>query len=272
MARHGMVRAAAAAAAASELRPEPSGAALRRQAFERDGFLILPSVLSRADVQKYRGMAEDLVARAAGLTEGVSSDAGHSFSLEVDGAGAAVPGFLHKVQGVNTAERRFLEIARHPAVFPIVQELLGSAELDIFGTKFFPKLGATDALPTGGISVRWHQDNFAFGADVHADRAKQERILSMATYLHDSDHDNGCFQLVRPHCPAARRSLLTAVCVVCRSPARTGTASSPRRRTATRTRWRSSPRTSSCLQAPSPSPIRSRCRVRPARSCYSAPT
>ena len=168
---HGMVRAAAAAAAAAGAepsgrsgraagaaeRPEPSGAALRRHAFERDGFLILPSVLSRADVQKYRGMAEDLVARAAGLTEGVSSDAGHSFSLEVDGAGAAVPGFLHKVQGVNTAERRFLEIARHPAVFPIVQELLGSAELDIFGTKFFPKLGATDALPTGGISVRWHQ-------------------------------------------------------------------------------------------------------------------
>ena len=52
-------------------------------------------------------------------------------------------------------------------------------QLDIFGTKFFPKLPATAALPTGGISVNWHQDNFAFGADVQADRlglAKRARL------------------------------------------------------------------------------------------------
>ena len=86
--------------------------------------------------------------------------AGHNFSLEHDAGGAPVPGFLHKVQGVNTAERAFTEIARHPAVLPLAQLLLGADSLDIFGTKFFPKLAPTAALPGGGISVNWHQDNF----------------------------------------------------------------------------------------------------------------
>ena len=44
-------------------------------------------------------------------------------------------GCLEQVQGVSTAERGFLQIARHRAVLPVVQALLGCRQLDIFGTK-----------------------------------------------------------------------------------------------------------------------------------------
>jgi hypothetical protein len=169
---------------------------VQRDEFSSRGMLALPGALSAAETERYRALATALVDRASSLEATLSDNgAGYSFSLEAY-EGETVPGFLHKVQGVNTCERAFNEIARHPSVLPLVAELLGSPQLDIFGTKFFPKLPATAALPTGGISVNWHQDNFAFGADVQADRAKQERIISMATYLDDSDEENGCFQVV----------------------------------------------------------------------------
>lgn len=182
-------------AAASTATPAPALTPAQRDDFDSSGFLILPGAVSGPELAKFRALASGLVERASTLEEPLSSEAGYSFSLESH-EGTIVPGFLHKVQGVNTCQVEFNEIARHPSVLPVVQELLGSPELDIFGTKFFPKLPATSALPTGGISVNWHQDNFAFGDDVQADRAKQERIISLAIYLDDSDHENGCFQLV----------------------------------------------------------------------------
>ena len=188
----------------SELGGSPESSALtpdQRREFSESGFLVIPGALTASETAKYRALAAALVDRASELhAPSGDSEAGYSFSLE-SFEGTPVPGFLHKVQGVNTCESAFNEIARHPSILPKVQELLGSPKLDIFGTKFFPKLPATEALPTGGVSVNWHQDNFAFGADVQRDRAKQEKILSMAIYLEDSDQENGCFQVVPgSHC------------------------------------------------------------------------
>ena len=124
----------------------PAAAALtpaRPADFDKSGYLIIRGALAGTELAKFRALASALVDRASTL-EGPLSDneAGYSFSLE-SYQGAPVPGFLHKVQGVNTCERGFNEIARHPSVLPVVQELLGSPQVDIFGTKFFPKLPAT---------------------------------------------------------------------------------------------------------------------------------
>ena len=75
-----------------------------------------------------------------------------------------------------------LELAREPAILDRVEALLGS-DIDVFGTKFFPK------LPNGGTSTRWHQDNFYF-------RTMAEKIISCGIYLEDSDVENGCLQVV----------------------------------------------------------------------------
>lgn len=167
-----------------------TGAALRRQ-FAEHGFLVIEGALSAEELLLYRSMSDVLVRRAQGLSEDAQhTELGHSFSLEQDPInGGRKAGVLHKVQGVITAEPRFMNIARHPSILPIVQGLLCEQELDIFGTKFFPKL-------PGGTSVNWHQDNFAFGHDVQADRDMQEQIVSLAIYLDDADAENGCLRVI----------------------------------------------------------------------------
>ena len=89
---------------------------------------------------------------------------------------------MHKVQGVCVVDARVLELAREPTILDRVAVLTGD-NIDVFGTKFFPK------LPNGGTSTGWHQDNFYFGTDT-------DRIISCGIYLEDSDVENGCLRVV----------------------------------------------------------------------------
>ena len=75
------------------------------------------------------------------------------WKFEIDTDRQQNPELLHKIQGVCIVESRVLEIASTPMILDIVEKLTGT-DIDVFGTKFFPK------LPHGGTSVMWHQDNF----------------------------------------------------------------------------------------------------------------
>ena len=92
------------------------------------------------------------------------------------------PDLLHKIQGVCALESKVLDLAKEPVILDRVEPLLGE-NLDVFGTKFFPKLSG------GGTSVFWHQDNFYFGT-------QSDEIISCAIYLQDSDIENGCLRIV----------------------------------------------------------------------------
>ena len=126
------LRAQAASSAAAE--PDEPAAGLRAR-FARDGFVVLQGAISPGEMAGFKAHADALVQRVATLSPDSLKQAngpGHSFSLERTSDGELVQGFLHKVQGVTTAERRFLGIAGHPSILPVVQALLGSAHLDIF--------------------------------------------------------------------------------------------------------------------------------------------
>ena len=62
-------------------------------------------------------------------------------------------------------------------------DYLSDRTIDVFGTKFFPK------LPGGGTSTHWHQDNYYFGTD-------SDRVVSCGIYLQDADQGNGCLRIV----------------------------------------------------------------------------
>jgi len=104
------------------------------------------------------------------------------WALELSEGGQPIPGRLHKVQGVCVVEPRVLEIAADPEILDLVETLVGP-NIDVFGTKFFPK------LPGGGTSTHWHQDNFYFGT-------QSEQIVSCAIYYDDSDRENGCLRVL----------------------------------------------------------------------------
>ena len=144
--------------------------------FEEEGFLVFERLLSQEKLEHYLAIFDELVAKGNALSEPIPH-----FSLELDAQGQPLVGMLHKVQGVCVVEPRLLELAREPAIVDRVAALVGP-DLDVFGTKFFPKLA-------GGTSTHWHQDNFYFGTT-------SDQIISCGIYLQDADLDNGCLQVV----------------------------------------------------------------------------
>ena len=144
--------------------------------FEEEGFLVFERLLSQEKLEHYLAIFDELVAKGNALSEPIPH-----FSLELDTQGQPLGGMLHKVQGVCVVEPRLLELAREPAIVDRVAALAGP-DLDVFGTKFFPKLA-------GGTSTHWHQDNFYFGTT-------SDQIISCGIYLQDADLDNGCLQVV----------------------------------------------------------------------------
>ncbi len=145
--------------------------------FQEDGFLLFEELINGDRLARYVEIFDELVERGRGLQEPASH-----FSLELETDGSPIPGLLHKVQGVCVVAPRILELASEPAILDRVSALLGP-DLDVFGTKFFPK------LPGGGTSTHWHQDNYYFGTD-------SRRVVSCAIYLQDADRGNGCLRVV----------------------------------------------------------------------------
>ena len=148
------------------------------QQFNDDGYLIFESLISGSRLEHYVSVFDELVEQGRSLTE-----PGPHFSLELQADGTPRAGLLHKVQGVCVAEPRVLELAREPAIVDRVVPLVGNSQVDVFGTKFFPKLAR------GGTSTHWHQDNYYFGTTC-------TRVLSCGIYLQDSDLGNGCLRIV----------------------------------------------------------------------------
>ena len=151
--------------------------------FREDGYLVFERLIQGARLAYYKSVFDELVAEGKTLTE----ERPH-WTLELDTAGSPRAGLLHKVQGVCVVDKRVLELAREPAILDRVEALVGP-DIDVFGTKFFPK------LPNGGTSTHWHQDNFYFGTNT-------DRIISCGIYLEDADKLNGCLRVV----PGSHRS------------------------------------------------------------------
>lgn len=145
--------------------------------YREEGYLVFEALIQGERLAWYKRVFDELVAEGRKLT-------GHKphWGLERDARGEPRAGLLHKVQGVCVVDARVLELVREPAVVDRVAVLIGE-NLDVFGTKFFPK------LPDGGTSTHWHQDNFYFGTET-------DRIVSCGIYLEDADVENGCLRMV----------------------------------------------------------------------------
>ena len=141
-----------------------------KQQFNDEGYLVFEQLISGEKLSYYVSVFDELVVRS----RHIPVDTPH-WSFEIDDSGQQVPGFLHKIQGVCVLDPRVVALAKEPAILARVAPLIGPA-IDVFGTKFFPK------LPGGGTSVHWHQDNFYFDTNT-------DRIVSCGVYLEDADRE-----------------------------------------------------------------------------------
>lgn len=158
-----------------------------KRRFHEEGYLVFEKLISGEKLDHYVSVFDELVKRS----KHVPVDTPH-WSFEIDENGQQIPGFLHKIQGVCVLDRRIVALAKDPEILDRVAPLIGS-DIDVFGTKFFPK------LPGGGTSVFWHQDNFYFGTNT-------EWVVSCGIYLQDADRENGCLRLV----PKSHKSQIIA--------------------------------------------------------------
>lgn len=148
-----------------------------KKQFHDEGYLVFEQLISGEKLDHYVSVFDELVVRSRHIPVNTSH-----WSFEIDECGQQVPGFLHKIQGVCVLERRVAALAKEPEILARIAPLIGP-NIDVFGTKFYPK------LPGGGTSVYWHQDNFYFGTNTG-------RVVSCGIYLQDADPENGCLRLV----------------------------------------------------------------------------
>ena len=145
--------------------------------YRDQGYLLLPGLLDAEWLRRARAWLDGMVTHAS--TMAVSDK---QFGLAMKD-GQPIPGRLHKVQSLCVAAPEVLALASAPMITGRVATLLGTDDLDVFGTKFFPK------LPAGSTSTHWHQDNYYFGLVT-------EEIISCAIQVDASDRSNGCLRVI----------------------------------------------------------------------------
>tara|TARA_B100001250_G_scaffold414580_1_gene454130 strand:- start:4986 stop:5732 length:747 start_codon:yes stop_codon:yes gene_type:complete len=145
--------------------------------FQEEGYLVFEGLIPKTHLEHYIEIFNEMVRHAKNL-----KDHAGPYYLELDKDNTPIAGMLHKVQGVCVADPRLLAMASQIEILDRIEGLVGS-NIDVFGTKFFPK------LPGGGTSTSWHQDNFYFGTN-------SSEIISCGIYLQDADEENGCLQVI----------------------------------------------------------------------------
>lgn len=147
------------------------------QQFYDQGYLTLEAFFQGHKLRRFLALLDELTRKG----ESMSQPDGH-FSLELDENGEHLTGMLHKVQGVCVVEPKMLKIAGDDELLNAAESLVGP-NIDVFGTKFFPK------LPRCGTSTKWHQDNYYFATN-------SDRIVSCGIYFHAADRENGCLRVI----------------------------------------------------------------------------
>ncbi|MDP9350141.1 MAG: phytanoyl-CoA dioxygenase family protein [Chloroflexota bacterium] len=144
--------------------------------WQENGYLGVEGVLSSQEVDNLRRGAEEIEARAAGLTQ--STD---RFKLQAFGdTGGGTR--LQQIAEPHEIGGEWMALARHPRILDVVEGLLGP-DVMLYYSMFMMK------PPRQGFAAPWHQD-FAFF--VH-DRAE---LLAIQLYIDDSTIENGCIRVV----------------------------------------------------------------------------
>jgi ectoine hydroxylase-related dioxygenase (phytanoyl-CoA dioxygenase family) len=136
--------------------------------YDSQGWLIPRTALSASDVAYYRHALDELIA-ANPHTRPERLVSAH---IEAGAASSGTEG--------TTGDRRFMELAQHPAILDCVQQTIGPDFL-LWGCQVFAKPGRT------GMEVPMHQDGNYWPI----------RPLTTCTVwiaLDDSDRENGCLK------------------------------------------------------------------------------
>ena len=142
----------------------------QRNAYRRDGFIVVPDLLDQHELATFRRVIADLVAGAAAVethTEVYDLEPGHTRTTPR----------VRRIKTPHKVHPAFAAVVRKPAVVEVLTALLG-ADLRLRGSKLNMKAARY------GSPVEWHQD-WAFYPHTNDD------LLAIGVMLDDMELDNG---------------------------------------------------------------------------------
>ena len=147
----------------------------QRTAYRRDGFIVVPGLVTGDELAEIRSVIADLVAGASGID--VHTDV---YDLE-PGHRRGAPQ-VRRIKQPHAVHPAFARLVRKPAVLEVLKALLGP-DLRMQGSKLNMKAARY------GSPVEWHQD-WAFYPHTNDD------ILAIGVMLDDTDLANGPLMVV----------------------------------------------------------------------------
>lgn len=132
-----------------------------------DGFLVIDDILSPEELEEYRALVE------APKINGIRAEM-QSRNKEST---------VHML-GLTSLETKFLDLAKHPRIVPLLIDLLGQ-DIQLQHSKL-----ATKPYAQGVGTFPWHQD-YMFYPHTNTD------LLSVMVMLDDATIENGCMQMVK---------------------------------------------------------------------------
>jgi ectoine hydroxylase-related dioxygenase (phytanoyl-CoA dioxygenase family) len=147
----------------------------QKQAYERDGFVVVPDVLTPAEIQALVAVTEDFVEQSRSVTE-------HTDMFDLEPGHSAEQPRLRRIKTPEKWHPTYAAVVRHPGILAALQDLWGPA-IRYQTSKLNMKVAGY------GSSLEWHQD-WAFYPHTNDD------LAVVGVMLDDIDEENGAMMVI----------------------------------------------------------------------------
>ena len=146
----------------------------QREAYERDGFIVVPDVFSSAEIDELRRVTDEFVRNAASI-------AANDDVYDLEDTHSPQEPRVRRLKAPHLIHPAYFRASRNDRVVAILKELWGSVRFDT---------GKLNMKSAGyGAPVEWHQD-WAFYPHTNAD------LAAVGIMLDDVDEQNGPMMVV----------------------------------------------------------------------------
>src|SRR5438094_4002376 len=142
----------------------------QRDAYQRDGFIVVPDLLGAAELSELREIIAELVAGAAAVDT-------HTAVYDLEPGHTRAEPKVRRIKTPHKVHPAFDAVVRRPAVMEVLTRLLGP-DLRLHSSKLNMKAARY------GSPVEWHQD-WAFYPHTNDD------VLAVGVMLDDMEDENG---------------------------------------------------------------------------------
>ena len=142
--------------------------------YRRDGFVVLPDILTRDEVEALLGVTEEFVRDARSV-------AANDDVYDLEDTHSAVEPRVRRIKAPHLHHPEYARAARHPKIVEVLRDLCGTVRFDT---------GKLNMKSAGfGAPVEWHQD-WAFYPHTNDD------LAAVGIMLDDCDIENGPMMVI----------------------------------------------------------------------------